>query len=156
LRSKAPSLVILNASPTERVQIRCSTSGFTVVEAKSPFYWSELVWRFSHLAGQLQYENLILNNPQLNFRNPIYIRTHMSFTMRHEILLTPARTAFLQGQKWGSWIPKLLLFFVQHYDENIQEKCLHPCDSQCLSFFRSILWCIQNGDGLQQDVTKYG
>jgi len=64
-----------------------------------------------------------------------YVRPHMSFTMRHEILFTPARTQLLQGQKWGFWIPKLLLFLVQHYDQNIQEKCLHPCESQCLSIF---------------------
>jgi len=62
--------------PTERVQILCSTSLFTVVKAKSPFYWSELVRRFSHVVGHLQYENLILNNPQLNFRNPIHSTPH--------------------------------------------------------------------------------
>jgi len=85
-----------------------------------------------------------------------YIRPHMRFTMRHEILFTPARTRFLQRQNWGFWIPKLLLFLVQHYDQNIHEKCLHLCECQCLSFFASILWCIQNGDGLKQDLTKYG
>jgi hypothetical protein len=85
-----------------------------------------------------------------------YIRPHMSFTMRHKILFTPARTRFLQGQNRGFWIPKLLLFLVQHYDQNIHKKCLHLCKSQCLSFFVSILSCIQNGDGLKQDITKYG
>jgi hypothetical protein len=40
--------------------------------------------------------------------------------------------------------------------QNIHEKCLHLYKSQCLSFFASILWCIQNGDGLKQDLTTYG
>jgi hypothetical protein len=80
---------------------------------------------------------------------------HHQFSPQRHLSPTPAGTWLLQGQKWGFWIPKLL-FLLQHYDQSIHEKCLHLCESQYLTFFVSSLWCIQNGDGLKQDLTKYG
>jgi hypothetical protein len=105
---KAYIISYIKCFPTEHVQILCSTNPFTVVEVKSPFYWSELVWRFSHLAGHLQYENLILHNPKLNFRNPIHSTPHELHYETWDPLHT-CRTPILARSKSRVLNPKVVV-----------------------------------------------